>query len=199
MHVLNVMSLIIERVSGGIRPYSDSLIQYLPLLWQDAQEHNMLRCAIVSTLVQLVKALGFTSAALHPFLLPVIQIGTDVTQDTIVYLLEDCLELWLAVLENTTTMTNELMQLFNNMPSLLDYSTENLRSCLCIVQAHILLAPEQTMRTQGLPIIMACDGLLSDLRSEGVIMLMKIVETCLRAAPSVAVETVKPILPKIIE
>lgn len=199
MHVLNVMSLIIERVGSAIRPHSESLIQYLPLLWQDSQEHNMLRCAIVSTLVQLVKALSTVSTTLYPFLLPVIQIGTDITQEPIVYLLEDCLELWLAVLENSTAMTDELMQLFNNMPTLLDYSSENLRSCLCIVQAHILLAPEQTLKTQGMPTIMACDGLLSDLRSEGVVMLMRIVETCLRAAPTVAVETIKPILPKIIE
>lgn len=199
MHVLNVMSLIIERVGSAIRPHSEALIQYLPLLWQDSAEHNMLRCAIVSTLVQLVKALSTVSSTLYPFLLPVIQIGTDISQEPIVYLLEDCLELWLAVLENSTAMTDELMQLFNNMPALLDYSSETLRSCLCIVQAHILLAPEQTLKTQGMSIIMACDSLLSDLRSEGLVMLMRIVETCLRASPAVAVETVKPILPKIIE
>lgn len=199
MHVLNVMSLIIERVGAAIRPHSDALIQYLPLLWQDSAEHNMLRCAIVSTLVQLVKALSTVSATLYPFLLPVIQLGTDVNQEPIVYLLEDCLELWLAVLENSTSMTDELMQLFNNMPALLDYSSENLRCCLCIVQAHILLAPEQTLKAQGLSVILACDSLLSDLRSEGVVMLMRIVETCLRAAPTVATETIKPILPKILE
>lgn len=79
----------------------------------------MLRCAIVSTLVQIVKALGTVSAELNPFLLPVIQLGTDVNQSAIVYLLEDTLELWLTVLENSTTMTNELMQLFTSMPALL--------------------------------------------------------------------------------
>lgn len=119
MHVLNIMSLIIERVGLEIRPHSESLIQYLPLLWQDSEEHNMLRCAIVSTLVQLVKALTSVSASMYPFLLPVIQLGTDVHQEAIVYLLEDSLELWLAVLENSTAMTHELMQLFNNMPALL--------------------------------------------------------------------------------
>lgn len=79
----------------------------------------MLRCAIVSTLVQLVKALGSASTELSHFLLPIIQLGTDVNQGAIVYLLEDSLELWLTVLENTATMTSELMQLFNNMPMLL--------------------------------------------------------------------------------
>lgn len=45
--------------------------------------------------------------------------GTNTSEGAIVYLLEDALDLWLAVLEYSPAMTNELMQLFNNMPSLL--------------------------------------------------------------------------------
>lgn len=45
--------------------------------------------------------------------------GTNISEGAIVYLLEDALDLWLAVLEYSPAMTNELMQLFNNMPSLL--------------------------------------------------------------------------------
>lgn len=109
----------VERVGQIIRPHFDALVHYLPLLWQESEEHNMLRCAIVSTLVQIVKALGTVSKELNPFLIPIIQLGTDVNQGAIVYLLEDTLELWLTVLENSPAMTNELMQLFANMPPLL--------------------------------------------------------------------------------
>lgn len=119
MQVLNVMTLLLERMGNTIQPHSESLIQYLPHLWQESEDHNMLRCAIVATLVQLVKALGGVKPELNPFLLPIIQLGTDIRQNAIVYLLEDSLDLWLAVLEYSTTMTNELMQLFNNMPPLL--------------------------------------------------------------------------------
>lgn len=45
--------------------------------------------------------------------------GTDTNQGAIVYLLEDALDLWLAVLEYSPAMTDEYMQIFNNMPSLL--------------------------------------------------------------------------------
>lgn len=197
MHILNIMTVIIERVGLEIRPHSAVLIQYLPLLWQDSEEHNMLRCAIVATLVQLVKALNEVIPSIYPFLLPVIQMGTDTSTDAVVYLLEDTLELWLAVLENSRTMTTEYMQLFSNMPALLEYSSENLRLCLLIIQAHILLAPEETLKTQAIPVIATCDSLLADLRSDGILILMRIVETCIRAAPSVAVETIKPILPRI--
>lgn len=119
MHVLNVLSLIVERVGLSIRPHANSLISYLPLLWIESEEHNMLRCAIVSTLVQLVKALGSASVGLSDFLLSVIKLGTDRNQPAIVYLLEDCLELWLAVLENSTAMTDGLISLFDNMAGLM--------------------------------------------------------------------------------
>lgn len=55
MTILHVMSHIIERMQADIRPHVDVLIQYLPLLWDASAEHNMLRCAILTTLTQLVQ------------------------------------------------------------------------------------------------------------------------------------------------
>ncbi|XP_066994048.1 importin-11 [Anabrus simplex] len=199
MHVLYVLSFIVERVGFAIRPHSGSLIQYLPLLWEESAEHNMLRCAIVSTLVHLVKALGSVSESLSPFLLPVIQLSTDVQQPCHVYLLEDGLELWLAVLENSTAMTPELLHLFRNMPPLLEFSFENLRTCFYIIQANILLAPEEFLKVYGEVVIASCNDMLSDMRSEGIVMTMRLVELCLRAAPNIATEVVKPMLPRIFE
>ncbi|KAG5887314.1 hypothetical protein JTB14_006458 [Gonioctena quinquepunctata] len=199
MQVLNVMTLLLERMGSSIQLQLDSLVQYLPHLWRESEEHNMLRCAIVSTLVQLVKALGGVKSELNPFLLPIIQLGTDTSQGAIVYLLEDSLDLWLTVLEYSPSMTNELMGIFNNMPPLLDYSTENLRQCLLICLVHLLLAPEAVMRTNGLQVIKVCDGLMSDLKNEGVVMLMRLVETFIRASPVLGTETVLLILPKIFE
>ncbi|XP_044739459.1 importin-11 [Chrysoperla carnea] len=202
MHVLNVLSLIVERVGLSIRPHADSLMSYLPLLWIESEEHNMLRCAIVSTLVQLVKALGAASlsaAGLSDFLLSVIRLGTDIKQNAVVYLLEDCLELWLAVLENSQVMSDELIILFDNIPALMEDSTENLRMNLSIAQAHILLSPERTLIVQGPALINVCDSMISDLNSDGIIILMRLLETCLRAAPQISPDILKPILPRIFD
>lgn len=51
MNVLNIMALIIDKMNECITSQIDNLIQYLPLLWAESNEHNMLRCAIVVTLV----------------------------------------------------------------------------------------------------------------------------------------------------
>jgi len=42
-----------------IRPYVGCLVQYLPLLWKQSEEHNMLRCAILTTLIHLVQVCCF--------------------------------------------------------------------------------------------------------------------------------------------
>lgn len=55
MYVLYVLSFMIERAGSEINPLVGALSSYLPALWQECEEHNMLRCAIISTLVHLEK------------------------------------------------------------------------------------------------------------------------------------------------
>lgn len=38
-----------------VKPFAASLSHYLPELWQESGDHNMLRCAIVSTMTHLVE------------------------------------------------------------------------------------------------------------------------------------------------
>ena len=54
MKLLSVMSFIIERMKFNIRSYASALIGYLPELWHESEHHNMLRCAILTTLINLV-------------------------------------------------------------------------------------------------------------------------------------------------
>lgn len=201
MHVLYVLSFIIERMGSCIKPYSNSLIQYLPSLWNESNEHNMLRCAIVSTLVQLVKAMGTLSSdsPLTQFLLPVIQLSTDVRQSAHVYLMEDGLELWLAVLENTAVMTPTLLQLFDNMSQLIDGSSEYLQICLYIIQAYTLLGPDEFLQVYGEIVVRMCMYLLTDMRAEGIVMIMKVLELCLKVKPAQSVHLIKPALPGILQ
>lgn len=51
----------------------------------------------------------------------VVALSVDVNQEGHVYLLEDGLELWIALLENTPTPTQAIMDLFRNIPALLGW------------------------------------------------------------------------------
>jgi hypothetical protein len=55
MQVLHVLSFVVERVGPAVRPHAPALVQYLPHLWEEARDYNMLRAAILSTLVVLVQ------------------------------------------------------------------------------------------------------------------------------------------------
>ena len=65
------------------------------------------------------QGLGSSSTSLSSFLFPVIRLSTDLKDPSSVYLLEDGLELWLAALHNTKTVSQGLMELADNLPALL--------------------------------------------------------------------------------
>nr|XP_022334186.1 importin-11-like [Crassostrea virginica] len=183
MQVLHVISFLIERTGGQIKPCAGSLIQYLQTLWHEAQEHNMLKCAILTTLVHLVQGFGPNCTSMYEFLLPVIQMSTDVTQDQHVYLAEDGLELWLETLRNSPGPNDHLLQLYRNMPGLLETGTENLRVCLKIIEAYLLLCPHQFMHNFCNSLASSLHGIISDIREEGQILILRVVELALKLFP----------------
>lgn len=80
MKVLNIISLLMERVGPAIQPHVPTLLQALPTLWAESGEQNcsLLRSIIISTLTNITKSLGGASMGLHDFILPVISLATDV-------------------------------------------------------------------------------------------------------------------------
>ncbi|XP_002744970.1 importin-11 isoform X3 [Callithrix jacchus] len=195
MHVLHVLSCVIERVNVQIRPYVGCLVQYLPLLWKQSEEHNMLRCAILTTLIHLVQGLGADSKNLYPFLLPVIQLSTDVSQPPHVYLLEDGLELWLVTLENSPCVTPELLRIFQNMSPLLELSSENLRTCFKIINGYIFLSSTEFLQTYAVGLCQSFCELLKEITTEGQVQVLKVVENALKVNPILGPQMFQPIFP----
>ncbi|CAB1449359.1 unnamed protein product, partial [Pleuronectes platessa] len=197
MQVLHVISCVIERVNIQIRPYVGCLVQYLPLLWKQSEEHNMLRCAILTTLVHLVQGLGAESKNLYPFLLPVIQLSTDVSQPPHVYLLEDGLELWLVTLENSPAVTPELLRIFQNMSALFELSSENLRTCFQIVNAYLYLSATDFLQNYAESLCRSFCDLLKDITNEGQVQVLKVVEIALKVSPILGAHMFQPLLPAV--
>ncbi|XP_061756417.1 importin-11 isoform X1 [Nerophis ophidion] len=198
MQVLHVISCVIERVNTQIRPYVGCLVQYLPLLWKQSEEHNMLRCAILTTLIHLVQGLGAESKNLYPFLLPVIQLSTDVSQPPHVYLLEDGLELWYVTLENSPAITPELLRIFQNMSALLELSLENLRTCFQIVNAYLFLSPTEFLQNFAESLCQSFCVLLKDITNEGQVQVLKVVEIALKVSPILGAHMFQPLLPAVL-
>merc|ERR1719323_170488 len=96
----------------------EGLVLYLPQLWDASADHNMLRCAILTTLV-VVQGLGSACENISPFVYCVIKLSVDSKNEESVYLLEEGLELWLATLHNSKTLLPQWMELTRFMPPIL--------------------------------------------------------------------------------
>ncbi|KAK7012174.1 importin-11 isoform X2 [Biomphalaria glabrata] len=199
MHVLHVLSFVIERVGSKIRPYISSLVQYLPLLWKESEDHNMLRCAILTSLIHLVQGYGPESTQLWQFIVPALAISTDTTQEPHVYLLEDGLELWYVTLINAPVMSSELLKLFHNIPALLDLGTENLRLILKIIQCYVLLGSREFMQVHSEVLASSLQNLLSDIKTEGMVQILRLIEVILKAFPTEGPSVFQSLLPKILQ
>ncbi|XP_059487451.1 importin-11 [Neocloeon triangulifer] len=192
MRVLSVATFVVDRVGPAVRPHAVDLVRCLPQLW--AEDHPMLRAAVVAALVPLVAALGPDHDHLSTFLLPVVATSTDLDQEAHVYLLEDGLDLWQAVLENAARMSPQLLQLWTRVPTLMERTTEHLQSCLQLTKAYLLLAPTQFLETHGKVLVATLDEILGDIRLEGLLQVLRLVELIMRAEPAAA-----PLLQVLIE
>lgn len=199
MTVLYVMSFIIEKMSMAIKLEVDNLVQYLPLLWDESREHDMLRCAIISTLLQTIKALYAIPAgeSVVAFIYQVIELSTNINEPSHVYLLDDGLELWLIVAQYSKAMNNDLLRLCDNLLPLIEQSSSNLRTCLAITQTYIFLCPDIFLPRYGKDIVKTCHYLQTDLRAEGVVVIYRLFLTILRAAPKYSVELLRPYLAEV--
>ena len=115
-------------------------------------------------------------------------------QDSHIYLLEDGLELWLTLLHNTAQPHPTLLQLLAKLPPLLTIGSENLRTTIYILQAYVLLCPLRVMETIGPSVVAELSSQYSDLQDEGVLMILRLVETWLRAGPPNTPQILEPLL-----
>ncbi|EDW10618.1 importin-11 [Drosophila mojavensis] len=199
--VLGTMTLLVEKMSEFIEPQALQFIAYLPLLWRESEEHeyNMLRCAIIGTLEQLVRTIRDVPESMKPFLYSVIELSTDLQQRSHVYLIEDGIMLWLAVIGNSTALTPELLGLCDHLLPIIEMSSENLRTVLQLIHAYILLDAHAYLSRYGEGFVAYCVRSFEDIRTEGIIAMLRIFETCLKTDAAMGLRLVRPALPFIFQ
>ncbi|KAM3965537.1 importin beta11 isoform 2-T2 [Aphomia sociella] len=205
MHVLHVVSYVMERCGASVARGggTGALFSYLPQLWIHAASHNMLRAATLSAVVHLLKALGECAPNVRPWILSIVNESTRLTEPAHVYLLEDALELWLAILETSHTVDAATLQLAENLCPILEQSTEHLRIIVYIMQAYTLLCPEEFLLAAGGKCMALLEDMLSDMRTEGVITVLKMAEICINVSfpernTFLGVQVIWPILIRVI-
>jgi len=143
MAILDTIRAIAVRMESHISSFSDDIVSILPGLWEASGEEHLLKQAILTLLTTLVGAMKDQSQRYHAMVLPLIKRAVEPGSDMQVYLLEEALELWSAILDQTPSPASpELIELAESAFPLLEIGSDNLRAVLNIVDAYILLAPE---------------------------------------------------------
>jgi hypothetical protein len=70
----------------------------------------------------------------------------------------------------------------------------NLKTCLFIMQAYILLCPELFLRKYGKELMQTCQYLIKDIRTEGIVIICKLFITMLKVCPEYAIELLHPVM-----
>lgn len=74
-----------------------------------------------------------------------------------------------------------------------------MRMTIFIIQAYVVLAPDIFLQTYGHDIMNKLASLITDLRFEGIIIIMRLLDLCFQTIHQNAIVYIKPFLPFIIE
>lgn len=196
MALLNTISVIVERLDQHVTPYAERIVTLLPGLWDESGEEHLMKQAILTILARLVNAMKSESVPLHSLVFPIIKGAVEPGSETQIYLLEDALDLWGAVLVQTPSnaASPQLMELVQYLYPIYELGSENLRKSLEITESYIILAPHQ-MLSEGVrsSLFIALSKLLGSLRPDANGLVCNLVETMLRFAQQQEVASSLPL------
>ncbi|KAJ2882355.1 hypothetical protein FB639_002410, partial [Coemansia asiatica] len=162
MRIVNFMSALVCRMQREIIPFAETILQLIPPLWQSALQENLYQTTILSLVTKLVEALGVHSTAIQHFIAPLVQHSIDLSDSAHVYLIEDGLELWLALVRNSSALDPSICELLKSIPGLLQYSTETLKKVLKIIEGYILINGNAVFVEHGSMLLHGLHALVSD-------------------------------------
>ncbi|KAF5109759.1 hypothetical protein DV453_001365 [Geotrichum candidum] len=147
--VLQVLSVIVDRVERSIAPYTDLIMQVLPPLWDESEDNYQMKCIILQTLANLIQSTGENSLKCYSLAIPMLKVSVDPGSELFSYLLEDALPLWVVLAENAPAINEHLLQLLPALIALIKNNTESLTDELKILESYVLLDSEYVLQHYG--------------------------------------------------
>lgn len=190
MALLNTISVMVERLEHHITPYAERIINLLPPLWEQSGDEHLMKQAILTILARLVNAMKAESVPFHSLVLPIIKGAIEPESETRLYLLDDAMDLWAAILIQTPApASSDLLSLAPYLMSVFELDSENLRKGLEICQSYFLLAPTDMLSDHmRKPLIASLASLLEGLKPDASGLVSNLVEMIIRAAESIGGE-----------
>jgi Importin-beta N-terminal domain len=171
MALLETVRVAVERMEAHIEPFSDEIMGMLPPLWDASGDENLMKQAILTMITAITTSLTKQSLKYHPQILPLIRDSVEPNSETLVYLLEEALDLWSAIMQQTPSSdpppSAQLLSLSKGLLPLLELGTDSLRQTLDIVESYILLDPTSMLLASFLGPLLNSLSLLIGSKSTG--------------------------------
>lgn len=147
MALLETVRVAVTKLEDQIEPYASGIMSILPALWAESGEEHLMKQAILTMITAIINSLRHKGRGFHQ---PVYALITDAVRpdsEASVYLLEEALELWSALLAQTPSEDPppELLAMVSSLLPLLELGSEHLRQCFEILESYIVLSPRTVL------------------------------------------------------
>lgn len=168
MALLETARVTVTKLEDQIEPYAHGIMSILPSLWAESGEENLMKQNILTMITAIITSLGKKGASFHEQIFPLIHDSVQPDSEASVYLLEEALELWAAVLHQAPTEhpSPQLLALSKSLLPLLELGSEHLRQCFEILESYAILSPSILLDPDILtPLLISQKSMLSMLNS----------------------------------
>ncbi|THC92536.1 hypothetical protein EYZ11_007989 [Aspergillus tanneri] len=177
-----------EFSASGFMPYAPSILQNLMALVQEVELSETKMGLLDSVRTAVVKMEDHLSQALYVVAI-VARIADLLTgaQETLIYLLEEALELWSAILTQTPSPASpEIHALIPALFPILEAAMDSAPQALQIAESYIYLAPQEILSDRiRLPLLASFEALLKSTTKQRLGIVPRLVELMIRGAEAV--------------
>ncbi|KAL8681346.1 MAG: hypothetical protein Q9186_002555 [Xanthomendoza sp. 1 TL-2023] len=181
--LLNTLTVLIQNVEIQIAPFADQIISCLPSLWAQAGAEFLMKQSILGVLSSLILAIQGDAPKYHRLVIPLIDSSVDINSETRIYLLEDALDLWVNVLQQTpSTAVSEVIPLVPHLFPMLEAGSDTLRKALEITETYVYLAPTQMLASTNMILTPLRRLLEPSVKREASGLVLSVVELLMQSA-----------------
>ncbi|RKF65837.1 Importin-11 [Erysiphe neolycopersici] len=182
--ILETIRSTANRLESRIVPFADQIVSMLASLWEISDGEYILKQSIFNNLTTIVVSLQCASDRYYSIIIPLIANSISPNENTKDYLLEDVLDLWVNILETTSsTVSLEILSLADMLLPLLEHGSNELRNILKILEIYCIIAPQHMLSdSKRLRILSYMSSFLGNSKREFIGLVTTIVEILIRAA-----------------
>ncbi|OXV11008.1 hypothetical protein Egran_01234 [Elaphomyces granulatus] len=187
MGLLETVRVAVVKMEDHISPFSDQIMTLLPPLWAQSGEEHLMKQAILTLLSSLIQSLKGESIRYHADILPLIQSSIDPQSETIVYLLDEALDLWSSIIAQAPAPASpELLSLLPGLFPIFEAATDSAPLALQIAESYILLAPQEVLHDRNrFQLLVSLETLLGSATRQRIGIVPHLVELLIRAVATI--------------